>query len=31
MNAKDILDIVQSALIFVLALNVYWLVKGKRK
>lgn len=31
MSAQNVVDLVQSALIFLLALNVYVLVKGKNK
>ncbi len=31
MSGQNIIDIIQSALIFLLAFNIYWLTKGKTK
>ncbi len=31
MSGQNIIDIIQSALIFLLALNIYWLIKGENK
>lgn len=31
LTPSEIVDIIQSALIFLLALNIYWLVKGESK
>jgi hypothetical protein len=30
MSGQNIIDITQSALIFLLALNIYWLIKGEK-
>ncbi len=31
MSGQNIIDIIQSALIFLLALNIYWIVKRENK